>query len=160
MKQSVKRTIVITAIAAVVIATASGVFAGGGYYGPGWGGHHGMMGAPGGMYGPNGAPGGMMGGCPQGYTGQPLADLKTPLGISPDQEGAWNHYVAAVEGRTALMQSHRQAMLTNGPVTPEQHLALRQQGFEQMQQVINARRNLYNILTPQQRIRADELIGW
>lgn len=160
MKQSVKRTIAVTTIAAVVIGAASGVFAGGGY-GPGWGGHHVMMGGPGGMYGQNGGPGTMMGsGFTQGYTDPQLSDLKTSLGITNDQENAWNAYVTAVQSRAEIMQSHRQAMITNGQITPQQRLAFRQQGFDQMQQVINARRTLYNSLTPEQRTRADELVGW
>jgi len=161
-----KQTTGTTAIAAVVIGAATGVFAAG-YgpgYGPGWGGHRGMMGGPGGTYGPGmmGGPGGMygpgmMGGT--GYTDQQISDAKAALGITPDQEDAWNAYVGAIQGRTALMQAHRQGMFTHGPVSPEQRQAFHQQGYNQMQQVFDARRNLYSVLTPQQRSAAGNLIG-
>jgi len=169
MKQTTRK-IAITAIAALVIAAATGVFAAGGYapgygYGPGWGGHRGMMGGPGGTYGPGmmGRPGGMyspgmMGGT--GYTDQQISGLKAQLGITPEQESAWNAYVTAVQGRTELMQAHRQVMFNNGPMSTDQRQAFHQQGYNQMQQLFNARDNLYDILTPQQRTTAGNLIGW
>ncbi len=162
--KSTTRTIALTTIAAVVIGTATAAFAAGGY-GPGWGGHRGMMGGPGGMYGPGmmGGPGGMygpgmMGGA--GYTDQQITTMKAQLGITPAQESALNAYVAALQSRAELMQSHREAMFTTGPVNPDQRLAFHQQGLNQMQQLFDARRNLYDVLTPTQRSTAANLIGW
>ena len=45
MKQTTKRILGIAAASALVIGATTGVFARGGF-GPGWGGHHGMMGGP------------------------------------------------------------------------------------------------------------------
>ena len=137
----------------------------GGGYGPGMmggrsGGYGpGMMGGPGGGYGRGmmGGPG-MMGG--YGYTDQQVADIKSTLGITADQEDAWNAYIGAVRGREAMMQSHWQAMSSNAPMTPEQRLAFHQQGYNQMQQLIDARRHLFDVLNPQQRAKADSLIEW
>ncbi len=171
MKQSTKRSWVLVAAAALIVGAGSVAFAQGfgpGYgYGPGWGGHRGMMGGPGGMmggpggfYGPGGGRGMMMGGFSGAYAGQQLDDLKSTLGITADQETAWKQYADAVKARADLMQSHRQQMFTDGPVTPDQRLAFHQQGLDQLQQVTTARRDLYNVLTPQQRTTADTYTGW
>lgn len=163
MKQQSKRIIAILGAAGLILGVAGTVFAYGGYgpgYGPGWGGHRGMMGGPGGMYGQGMGSQFMRGAGPLGYTDQQLTQLKGELGITAEQEGAWNAYVAALQGRTELMQSHRQAMLATGPATPDQRLAFHQEGLDQMQRVITARRDLFSTLTPQQQARADSLTGW
>ncbi|MEJ2589968.1 MAG: Spy/CpxP family protein refolding chaperone [Candidatus Thiodiazotropha sp.] len=174
MKARTTRAITFTAIATAAIATATVVFAAGGYgpgmmggpggYGPGMTGGRGggygpgMMGGPGGYgRGMTGGPG-MMGG--YGYSDQQITDIKSALGITADQEDAWNAYIGAVRGREAMMQSHWQAMSGNAPMTPEQRLAFHQQGYNQMQQLINARRHLFDVLNPQQRAKADSLIEW
>ena len=53
MKQTTKYLLGFAAASALVIGATNGVFARGGF-GPGWGGHQGMMGGPGGMGGPFG----------------------------------------------------------------------------------------------------------
>jgi hypothetical protein len=162
MKQTTKRFLGIAAASALVIGATTGVFARGGFgpgYGPGWGGHHGMMGGPGGMQGRFGGPGWMMSGDPAGDTEQRLAQLKTTLGITPEQEASWSAYVDAVKGRADLMASHRQAMFATGSVTPEQRLGFRQEGLAQMQQLTSATRDLYAALTPEQQAKAGGLIG-
>lgn len=161
MKQTTKRTLTLAGAAALIIG-AGGVAFAQGYgpgYGPGWGGHHGMMGGPGGGYGP-GAGRGMMGGYQGTYAPQQLDELKSTLGITPDQETAWNRYADAVEARADLMQTHRQQMFTNGPVGPDQRLTFHQQGLDQLQKVTTARRDLFNVLSPQQRATADNYTGW
>jgi len=162
MKQSTQRTLAIIGAAALIIGAGSAVFAQGfgPGYGPGWGGHRGMMGGPGGFYGPGGGRGLMMGGYPAAYTDQQLADLKATLGITPDQEAAWNRYIDAVRGRAELMQSHRQQMFATGPLSPDQRLAFHQQGLEQLQKLTAARRDLYDTLTPQQRAAAGNTTAW
>lgn len=166
MKQQSKRIIAILGAASLILGVTGTVFAYGGY-GPGWGGHRGMMGGPGvmmggpgGMYGQGMGSQFMRGTGPLGITEQQLSGLKTELGITAEQEGAWNAYVAALQGRTELMQSHRQAMLATGPATPDQRLAFHQEGLDQMQRVTTARRDLFSTLTPQQQARADSLAGW
>jgi Spy/CpxP family protein refolding chaperone len=145
MKQASKRVLGVVAISALLIgAGSSGVFARGGF-GPGWGGHQGMMGGPG------------FGG-PGMFQTRNLGQLKTTLGITPEQESAWGAYAAAVEAKTDLMTTHRQAMF-NGAVTPEDRIAFHQQGLAQMQQVVQARQALYAVLTPEQQAKAGNMVG-
>ena len=141
MKQTSKRILGIAAVSALIIGVATTVIARPGF-GPGWGGHHGMM-----------------GGTTATDVEQRLTDLKGTLGITADQETAWNAYAQAVEGKVGLMQAHRQTMLNSGPPTPEQRLAFHQQGFNQMQQVQTARQDLLQVLTPEQQALAGNLIG-
>ena len=158
MKQTTKRYLGIAAASALVIGVTTGVFAHGGF-GPGWGGHHRMMGGPHGMHGPGGGGGWMMGGDPVAYAEQQLNGLKAKLGITADQESAWNAYEQAVKGKAAVMLSHRQAMSGSGSMTPEQRFAFHQQGLDQMQKVTIASRDLYNVLTPEQQGKAGNLMG-
>ena len=158
MKQTTKRFLGFAVASALVIGAATGVFARGGF-GPGWGGHHGMMGGPGGMQGPFGGPGMMTGGDPVAYADQRLTRLETTLGISPEQEGAWNAYADAVKGKAGLMAAHRQAMFGTGGVTADQRLSFHQQGLAQMQQLTAAIRDLYAVLTPEQQAKTGGLIG-
>jgi len=153
MKQTTKRVLTLTAVSALIIGAAGGVFARGGF-GPGWGGHHGMMG---GGPGYGGGPG-MMGGGRGMFQAQNLDQIKTNLGITPEQEPAWNAYADAVQARTDLMNSHRQAMFS-GTVTPDQRLAFHQEGLAQMQKVVEARQALYATLTPEQQARGGYLTG-
>jgi len=157
MKQMTKRLATIAAASALVLAATGSVYAHSGF-GPGWGGPQGMMGGPGGMHGPFGGPGRMMGGGPAGYSEQGLAELKSRLGITPEQETAWDAYVTAVQGRAAVMTAHRQAMVA-GTVTLEQRQAFHQQGFDQMQKLATATRDLYAVLTPEQKSQAGGLSG-
>lgn len=101
-----------------------------------------------------------MGGYTAGNADQQLTNLKSSLGITIDQETAWNRYADAVKGRAGLMQSHRQQMFSSGPVSPDQRQNFHQQGLEQMQQVSAARQELFNVLTPKQRATADTYTGW
>ena len=158
MKQTTKQLLGVAAISAVIIGATTGVFAHGGY-GPGWGGHNGMMGGPGGMHGMGGGPGGMMSGDPVATADQRLTDLKTTLGITDDQDGAWNAYTEAVKGKAGLMLAHRQTMIGNGGIAPEQRFTFHQQGVEQMQKVTTASGDLYTALTPEQQAKAGNLIG-
>ncbi|MCG7977343.1 MAG: Spy/CpxP family protein refolding chaperone [gamma proteobacterium symbiont of Clathrolucina costata] len=158
MKQSTKHIVTLVGAAALIVGAGSIAFAHG-YgpgYGQGWGGHHGMMGGPVGSRGM----GMMMGGYTAGNADQQLTNLRSSLGITTDQETAWNRYADAVEGRAGLMQSHRQQMFSSGPVSPDQRQNFHQQGLEQMQQVSAARQELFNVLTPKQRAMADTYTGW
>jgi len=106
----------------------------------------------------SGGPGWMMGADPVAYTDQQLTQLKTNLGITPEQETAWNAYAEAVQARAALMATHREAMFGAGTVTPEQRMSFHEQGLAQMQKVTTARRDLYAALTPEQQAKADGLL--
>lgn len=166
MKQTTKRYLGIAAASALVIGVATAGFAQGGF-GPGFGqgcaGPGGMMSRPGGMMGGpgrmRGGPGYMMSGDPVASAEQQLAGLKTRLGITTDQEGAWNAYAEAVKGKAGVMLVHRQTMLGSAGVAPEQRLAFRQEGLEQMQRVATAGHDLYNVLTPEQQATFGNLTG-
>ncbi len=184
MKHTTKRYLGIAAVSALVIGTASGVFAHGGFgpgSGPGWGMQNGMMGSPGwgqhnrmmggpgngpgwgqhhGMMGTPGAgPGWMMNDDPAAYTDRQLTELKDQLGITADQNEAWDAYADAVKGRTGLMLSHRQVMTQSGTIAPEQRFAFHQQGLEQMQKINTASQDLYTALTPDQKAKAGNQFG-
>lgn len=158
MKKTTKRLLGITAASVLVIGATTGVFARGGF-GPGWGGHHGMMGGPGGMRGTFGGPGMMMRGDPVAYAEQRLTALKTDLGVTADQEGAWSTYADAVTAKAGLMASHRTTMFGPETLTPDQRLTFHQQGLEQMQKVTGATRDLYAVLTPEQQTKVGGLVG-
>jgi len=156
MKQATKRLLGITAASALAIGIANAVFAQGGFgpgygpgYGPGWGGHHGMMGGPRGMGRLHGGPGRMG----ISYRAQDLAQLETALGITADQQAAWDAYVDAVQGRDDLREAHREARFSSTGVTPEELLEFRAEGLAQKQKMLDARRDLYATLMPEQKAR-------
>lgn len=160
MTTTSKRLITLGAAALLAAASATGAYAWGGF-GPGggkpcWGGPGGG-GGPGAMRGMGGGPGWMM--ADPAYTEQALTEQKTQLGITADQEAAWNAYQEAVKAQSGLRASHRQMWLA-GPVTAEQRFNMRQQGLEQMQKLNQASRDLYGALTPEQQSRADTLLGF
>lgn len=147
MKPNTRNNLTIAA-AAVAIITAGAAFAADGVtpfsMGPG------MMSN---RMGPGIGPG-MMGANPVTYTDQQLTQLKTRLGITPQQKTIWNVYVDAMKARAGLMLAHRNAMLGGATITPDQRTALHQQGFAQMQRVASATHNLYAALTPEQQRNA------
>ena len=162
MKQTTKQFLGIAAASALAIGVANGVFAHGGFgpgYGPNWGGHHGMMGGPAGMQGPYSGIGRMGGGYPTAYTEQQLDQLKVTLGITADQEAAWNAYADAVKGKAELRDAHRAARFGTASVTPDERLKFHEEGLAQMQKVVDASRDLNGVLTPEQKAKSGGLIG-
>ncbi|WP_051301717.1 Spy/CpxP family protein refolding chaperone [Sedimenticola selenatireducens] len=188
MKQKTKRDLSIVAVSMLAIGVTGVVLAQGGFgpgSGPGWGGHQammgspggmhnpggmmggprgmhnpgGMMGGPGGMYNPGAGRGGMMGGDPVAFTDQRLTELKSALGVTGEQEKAWNTYADALKGQADMMMSHRQLMFGGEQITAEQRFAFHQQGLDQMQKIATASRDLYSTLTPEQQAKAGNLIG-
>jgi Spy/CpxP family protein refolding chaperone len=113
-----------------------------------------MMGGPG-MMGMGPA---VMGGSVADTTKR-LADVKNELGISPKQASAWNAYEQAVISQSALMNAHHQTMMS-GPMPPatDQRIAMHQQGVTMMQQRAQAAQGLYQVLTSEQRAKADSLL--
>mgnify|MGYP001816338669 CR=1 FL=1 len=161
MKQTNKRNLAIAIASALAIGAATELFARGAFGpGPGWGEQTGMRGGLGRIHRPFGGPGMMGRGDPVAAAEQRLTQLKTALGITPDQELAWNGYADAVKGKAGLMASHRQAMLgTEGMVASEQRRGFRQQARAQRQQLQAASRNLYAALTPAQQARTGRFLG-
>ena len=159
MNKTSKQFIGIAVVSVLVIGLANGVVARGGF-GSGWGGHHGMMNGPmgyGSGYGYGHAA--MMNNHPTEYTEQQFVDLKSTIGITVDQETAWNDYVSAIKAKAGLMQAHRQARFENRQVFQEQQQNFHQQGLAQMQKVFTATQNLNTVLTPEQQAKAGNLIG-
>jgi len=158
MKHPTKRILGLAALSALVIGAAPMIRAAGwSGMGPGMGGYQGMMGGPG-MMGMGGMGPGMGGGS-VAATSERLANVKSRLGITADQEKAWDAYEQAVINRSALMNAHRETMMSSGmPPTGDQRLAMHQQGALTAQQSAQAAQDLYRVLTPQQKAQADNLL--
>jgi hypothetical protein len=96
---------------------------------------------------------------------QKLDQVKTRLGITPAQEGAWQAYAAKAGEQAAQKQTmHAQRQQAADAATPapermEQHLALMSQHLAGMQGVSAALGELYAVLTPEQRVIADQQLG-
>jgi hypothetical protein len=134
-----------------------------GWYGSG------MMGGRGGMMG-----GGMMGAGPMmGGAGafDPqqahawLEAAKSQIGITSVQELAWNAYAQAVEAdRASMLDMHQQmpAMMSGtGSSAPDRlqaHLSFMQTRVTSLQQVQETSQALYQVLTPEQRQSADQVL--
>jgi len=163
--------------AAVVDAQPSG-------YGMGWGGGHmGGYGGPGyGMMGGNGHGFGMGPGMMDGYgpgygmgpqamvNGYPgnaeesLADMKTLLGLTEKQDSAWQAFVTNAkkqdENRQAWFAKMQQAR--SAGATPElmaQQTDLLKQRETELRANTTALKNLYAVLTPEQKTVADQAFG-
>ncbi len=160
---------------------AGGPGAGGGGYGPGMmgygGGHHGGYGPGMGGGGPRGGYGqGMMGGGPRGgygpgagYGAGPtersearLSFLKNELKITADQEAAWDAYAKQVKTRAETMQ----AFHAQGPIAAEsaaerieQHAARMKLRADQEQAMSVAVKDLFAVLTPEQKTVANRYFG-
>lgn len=155
---------------------------GGGAMGPGMMGHGpggggamgpGMMGyeGPRGGYGP-----GMMGGSgprggsgPGAATGGPvahhearLAFLKSELKITADQESAWEAYARQAKAQAETMESFHTQPPVTAQTTPErleQRVEFAKQRAEQLKATSAALKNLYAVLTPEQKAIADRYFG-
>ena len=128
-----------------------------GMMGPGMMGHGGAMG-PGMMGG--GQPGMMMSHGPM-VEGR-LAYLKAELAVTDAQTEAWNGYASAVKARAATMRDmHATMMKTSGSAVDR--LRARTQAMESMTEslkaLIPATEAFYNVLTDEQKKKADVLLG-
>lgn len=120
-----------------------------GGYGPGAG--HGWMDPRGGGTGFN----------PGSNAEARLAYLKSELKITAEQEAAWNAYSSAVKQQAADMLAFRTAMFN--AQTPQDRVTLhadhakqRATGFENLDKGL---RELYAVLTPEQKTQADLYLG-
>jgi len=160
-------------------------------YGPGWGGGPGygpgpgMMGGYGpgpgmmGGYGPGYGRGpGIMGGYGPGYgmgpqgrfnaapgvTDEQLAGLKSELGITPKQDGAWQAYANSVkkqsENRQARWTKMQQARSAgSAPERFAQQSEIMKQRLADLEAGAAAMKDLYASLTPEQKAIADQAFG-
>lgn len=153
---------------AVVVAQPYGMGWGGGMMGGGmmgWGGGPGMMGGygPGMMhgYGP-----GMMGwGGGYGYNLEDrLAAQKSALKITPDQERAWTAYADVAKKQSEAMYAQRDAMWKSAPSSSaeryELHSKFMAQRAKEQETLSAAYKELYSVLTPEQRTIADQGYGY
>lgn len=138
----------------------------GGGYGPGMMAH----GGPRGGYGPGMTGGwGPRGGSAPGAAAGPvarhearLAFLKEELKITADQQAAWDAYATQLKARAATMEAfHAQA--PSAGLTPAERIEQRA-GFaklraEQMTAMSAAVKDLYAVLTPEQKAIADRHFG-
>lgn len=138
----------------------------GGGYGPGMMGY----GGPGGGYGP-----GMMGGWgPRGSFGPGagagpvehqearLAFLKQELKITAGQQAAWDAYATQVKAQAAAIETlHTQAPTTAQSATErlEQRAEFAKRRAEQVTALSGAVKDLYAVLTPEQKTIADRYFG-
>jgi Spy/CpxP family protein refolding chaperone len=127
-------------------------------YGYGMGG--GMMG---------GGPGMMMGGgMGPGMAGfnveDRLAAQKSVLKITPEQEKAWSAYAHAVKSQSETMLAQHEAMWKSAPSSSaeryEQHSKFMQQRALTHEALSAAYKELYSVLTPEQRAAADQRGGY
>jgi hypothetical protein len=119
-------------------------------------GPYGMMGQ--GMMGP-----GMMMGFGPMMAGQ-LAYLKAELKITDAQKEAWDAYVSAVEARATTMQGMHTATMQamhagNALERLDAHIRAMQSMLESMQAIKPVTVALYNVLSDDQKKKADELLG-
>jgi len=143
---------------AVVVAQPYGTMGGGGMMAGGMMGGPGMMG--GGMGGGMGGPG-MMGGA-YSIEGR-LATQKSALKITPAQERAWTAYADVAKKQSDAMLTQHEAMWKSAPSSSaeryEQHSKFMQERAQQHEALSAAYKELYAVLTPEQRAAADQRGG-
>jgi hypothetical protein len=149
-------------------------------YGPGWGMGQGAGFGPGPGYGPGAGmgPGGMgpmgfgpmgRGMGPQAY-GNPSsmiearnAYLKSELKITSAQESAWKAFADQVKQQAEAMLAWRTTAQSSAQATAPERLELRNQFMkkrqEQMEKSTAAFKELYAVLTPEQKALADQRVG-
>jgi len=137
---------------AVVVAQPYGTMGGGGMMAGG------MMG--GGMGGGMGGPG-MMGGT---YSIEDrLAAQKSALKITPEQERAWTAYADVAKKQSDAMLAQHEAMWKSAPSSSAERFELSskfmQERAQQHEALSAAYKELYTVLTPEQRAAADQRTG-
>jgi Spy/CpxP family protein refolding chaperone len=134
---------------AVAAATYAQPFGGMGHgYGPGMG------------MGPGHGP--MAGVDPAAMADARLADLKTQLKITTGQEAAWQAFAAQARQQAASMQALRAQMQASTGTAPEQmsqRATAMQQRAAGMTTMANAFGALYAVLSPEQKLIADQNVG-
>jgi len=134
---------------AVAAATYAQPFGGMGHgYGPGMG------------MGPGHGP--MAGVDPAAMADAHLSDLKARLKINTSQEAAWQAFATQANAQAASMQAMRAQMQLDTATAPErmaQRATAMQQRAAGMATMTNAFGALYAVLTPEQKVIADQNVG-
>jgi LTXXQ motif family protein len=142
-----KRSISITLAAALAAGLVATAYAQVPFQGPGF--YRGM----GAMHG------GPMFGDPAARADEHLAYLKGQLNIIPAQESKWQAFADAVKQRAQTMVAMRASMQSPAGTTTErmdQRIAFMKLGIDNMQAVDNAAKELYAVLTPEQKTAFDQ----
>ena len=167
MKRATKIAIgVATALSLGLAAAVVGAHPHG--YGPGWG--MGPGGGPGAMgQGPmgHGPMGRSMGphayGNPTAFSDWRLSGLKSELKITADQESAWKAFAdqtkQQVEAMQAWMTSVQVSAQATAPERFELHNQIIKKRQEQLEKTSTAFKDLYAVLTPEQKALADQRFG-
>lgn len=146
MKTSLKITLALAA--AVAAGLAATVYAQAPFAGLGF---HGAMGA---MHG------GPMFGDPSARAEQHLNDLKRRLNITPAQEKPWQAFADSVRKQAQTMVAMRTSMQSPAATMTErmdQRTAFMKLGLDNMQAVDSAAKQLYAMLTPEQKATFDHV---
>jgi Spy/CpxP family protein refolding chaperone len=93
-----------------------------------------------------------------------LAAQKSALKITAEQEKAWSAYAAAVKSQSDTMLAQHEAMWKSAPSSSaeryEQHSKFMQQRAQTHEALSAAYKELYSVLTPEQRTAADQRAGY
>lgn len=106
--------------------------------------------------------GAMMGNDPAANADARLGTLKSELKITAGQEAAWQAFATQAKAQAATMQAMRAAMQSDAGTAPErmeqrtQMMKLRIAGMESMSAAV---KELYAVLTPEQKAIADQRFG-
>lgn len=108
-----------------------------------------------------GGPGGMMGANPAAMAAARLAYLKTDLKITAAQESAWNAFAAKAGKQAESMKSLHEKMqggasAGTAPERLELHAEAMKQHAAGMEAMAAAVKDLYAVLTPEQKAIADK----
>jgi Spy/CpxP family protein refolding chaperone len=92
------------------------------------------------------------------------AYLKSELNITPAQESAWKAYADLRKQQAVAMQALRTTAQGSAQATAPERLELRNQIMkqrqEQMEKTTAAFKDLYAVLTPEQKALADQRVGF
>lgn len=132
-------------------------------YGPGQGMMYGQGYGPGYGMGGHGMMMGMMGG---GYTEGSVAFLKAELGITAQQEAVWKPFAEALRSFGATMHGPRTGRQTQPqpqaqtlPDSLQARVGWMEGHLAALKTLSNAAKPFYAALTPEQKTRADDLLG-
>jgi Spy/CpxP family protein refolding chaperone len=95
-----------------------------------------------------------------------LAALKVELKITPDQDTAWQAFTTKARQQADTMIARRAQMFSKTPATPQsaperlaQHAAMAKQGAASLEVMSAAVKDLYAVLTPEQKALADRQLA-
>ncbi|WP_428621014.1 Spy/CpxP family protein refolding chaperone [Reyranella sp.] len=112
---------------------------------------------------------GMMGMGPMGMMYGPALDnhldhIRAQLGVTDAQSAAWNSYAGAVKARASTMENMRETMkqaMRSGTAVArmDAHIKAMEGMTESLKALKPATEALYAVLTPEQKQKADALLG-